>query len=552
MRAAVALVVAATTAAIACTGEIGSQGGLVGGPAAPGDIPGPGGPGTSSGVCKGLSARVSRLTDRQLANAVRDLLGLSKTPAFETGSGGKEEFMPVRPAAVSGGVALKLRDVAEVAAVEATAAGKPAATCAGGDERACAKTFVERFAPRAFRRPITVEERDALLSVYDVGRQGETHAVGIRTVIEAALQSPSFIYLRELGDAADGDAVALTPYEIATKLSLFLRDSIPDDALWSAAESGKIATPEGLDAEIDRLLGTPEVRANVTSIFERLFQLDRISTVAKDASVKEFTPAFADSLRAGTRKFLEEILWGNGGQDAKLKTLLTSSKVFVDKNLAPVYGATASGDGLVAVDLPNRAGILTQPSMLTIEATPSDSSVVHRGVFVLRELLCFHPPPPQADDLAQGDELKKNLHTERARAEKRATIPRCAGCHSFIDPLGVSFEHFDTLGRYRTEISTPDGPVPVDASWDFSVYDVKGRVANSTELASRLAESDAVKTCLVRQFASYALGERLGDDQVCTTAKVKESFTGAEGDLLSLIKAVARWEALRTRDGGAR
>jgi hypothetical protein len=193
---------------------------------------------------------------------------------------------------------------------------------------------------------------------------------------------------------------------------------------------------------------------------------------------------------------------------------------------------------------------LTQASLMTLEALPAESSVVHRGVFTVRELLCLHPPPPLNDDLEAGELLKKQEPTERGRAEKRLMVGRCSACHSSFDPLGVTFEHYDTLGRYRTKIRTPAGEVPVDASWDLALYDVRGRVSNAVELSGRLASSKAVRECMSRQLASYAIGERLTDEQACTVGEMSQKFDAAGGDLVQLVRLVAGWSGLRERREG--
>lgn len=504
----------------------------------------------TQGTCSGaLPTRVTRLADRHLANAIRDLLDLAAAPRIQTGVGALEEFLPNKPAAVNGSVALSLRDAVELAASEATAAGKPAIRCttAEGD---CARTFIDQFAGRAFRRMTTADERDKLFSIYTAGKASDgTHAGGIRLVIEAVLQSPSFLYLSELGTAA-GKRRKLTPFELASKVSFFLRDSVPDEALWMAAQSGKLATPEGLSAEIDRLMKLPAVKANIGKMIQRLVQLDRIFDISKATTVKEFTPALKMSMYQETERFIDDVLWTGGG---KLSDLLTSRKGFVDKTLAPIYGLkppTASGMTEVLLPADQRAGILTQASVLTTEALPDESSVVHRGVFIVRELLCFNPPPPQADDLTQGEALKKAEPTERGRSERRMAIARCSGCHSFFDPLGIAFENYDTLGRYRTTIATAGGAVPVNASWTFDLHDVQGPVANGVELSKKLAASKAVRDCMVRQFTSYAVGQRLDDDQACAAADISKKFEASDGSMVELVRAVANWNGLSDRVEG--
>jgi len=452
---------------------------------------------------------------------------------------------------VSGAVALELRDVAEQAAADATAEGRPAIACAGGDEPACAREFIDRFASRAFQGPIDDETRGSLLGLYDVGTQTYGgHAGGIRVVIEGVLQAPSFLYLRELGTTDGSGRVRLTPYEVANKLSLFLRDALPDDALWAAAESGELMTEAGLQAEAERLLAQPEVQSNVTAMFRRLFQLDRIHEISKAPTITDFTPELIESMVRETDRFLDETIWNGPGT---LSALLTSRTSYVDERMAQHYGLPhPGGDALVEVELPEgeRAGILTQPSVMTIEALPDQSSVVHRGVFIARELLCFHPPAPMASDLMQGQAFKDQEPTERGRAGLRAMNTRCRGCHGFFDPIGLAFEHYDTLGRFRTEIATPEGAVPVDATSELNIADVSGPIDGAVELADLLAGSDSVRACMARQLASYAFGARIADEQACTVEPLVEAFEQSGGELRALVQAVTSWEGLQWRSPG--
>jgi hypothetical protein len=367
-------------------------------------------------------------------------------------------------------------------------------------------------------------------------------------VIEGVLQAPSFLYVRELGGEVTGETVQLSGHELATKLALFLLDGAPDDALWAAAESGALETDAGLRAEIDRLLDRPEVQRNITAMFRRLFQLDRIREISKAESVTDFSPELVEAMYGETERFVDELIWRGEGT---LSALLTSRTSFLDARMAEHYGVEhPGGEEIIETDLEHRAGILTQPSMMTIEALPDQSSVVHRGVFIARELLCFHPPAPMASDLMQGQEFKEQEPTERGRAGLRAMNARCRGCHGFFDPLGLAFEHYDTLGRYRTEIETPDGPVPVDATSTPAIHDIEGEIDGALELSELLADSEAVRACVARQLASYALGSRIEDSRACTVDSIVRTFEQSGGDLQALIIAVARWEGLRVRAAG--
>jgi hypothetical protein len=187
---------------------------------------------------------------------------------------------------------------------------------------------------------------------------------------------------------------------------------------------------------------------------------------------------------------------------------------------------------------------------MAVKAEAEDTSVVFRGLMVGRGLLCIEPPPPPEAAGAVGDAIKAEVTTERGRAERRLEMPACKNCHALFDPFGVMFEHYDTVGRYRTSIHTKAGDVPVNASWDVKLADIEGRVANGVDLSLRLAESRAARECVTRQIAAYAFGERLPPEQACTVAQVARRFDASGGDLRALVKDIATWPGLRTRRDG--
>jgi hypothetical protein len=485
-----------------------------------------------------LEERVTRLSDQHLANAIRDLLEIPR-PVLETGALDSKSFLPAKPAPVTGGVAVKLQEIAEKSALEAT----KGITCSS-TERECAAAFIDRFGARAFRRPLTPEEKDGLLAVYDSGREIDgTYAGGISLVIEAALQSPSFVYLAELGK--------LSGYAFATKLSLFLRDTIPDETLWAAAADGRLDTEEGLNAEIDRLLTLPEVRRNLSSAMSRFFDLEGLPSLEKGEAFPQFTPSLARAMHAEATGLIDQVLWTESGT---LSELLTSRRASVDAELAALYGvAHPGGSGSAEVSLPatERAGILTRAGVMAVKASAEESSVVFRGLLVGRGLLCSSPPPPTLESLQLGEEIRAELPTERERAERRLSLTECRSCHGGFDPFGVTLEHYDATGRFRTAIATEQGEVPVDSSWNLQLADIDGQVDDAVALSTKLAESRAVRECVTQQLAAYAVGERLAPADVCTVGEVARRFEASGGNLRSLIKDLAAWPALRVRKQGA-
>ncbi len=487
-----------------------------------------------------IEQRVTRLSDRHIAKALSELLSIP-APAIETGALSEDAFIPGKAATVNGAVASKFQDVAELAAIAATNAGQAIATCAGA-EQDCATAFIDDFASRAFRRPLRDQERTDLLAVFNVGRQTDmSYAGGVSLVMETVLQSPSFIYLAELGTPV-GAQLKLSSYETAAKLGFYLRDSLPDAQLWAAAKSGALDTEAGLAAEIDRLLADPGVRENLSEMFSRFFQLGLIPDVERSAAD---WPALADAMHSEAEQLVSSVLWQKTGT---LSELLTSREANVTPALATLYGVTApASPGVVMLPQDQRAGILTRAGFMAARAEEESTSVVFRGLMVARGLLCVETPSPPAAIAAQIDALKAEPLTERQKAEKRAATQPCAGCHAFFDPFGVTFENYDSMGQWRTAIHMPSGEVPVDAAQDLEISDVSGHFDNAVQLSEQLAQSKAARECMSRQIASYAIGEKLNSGNACTVAAVAQKFEASGGDLRSLIREIALWPALRTR-----
>ncbi len=490
-----------------------------------------------------LEQRVTRLSDRHLANAVAELLGIP-APAIETGALSEDAFIPGKAASVTGATASKLQDVAETAAALATAPGQPLATCNGGNQTDCAKTFIDDFGARGFRRPLRDQERTDLLAVYDAGQKADgTYAGGVSLVIETVLQSPSFLYMAELGTAA-GAEFKLSGYETAAKLGVFLRDGLPDKPLWEAAKTGALDNDAGISAQVDRLLADPRVQQNLSNMFGRFFQFNLIPEL--DRPVPDW-PALADAMHTEATTLVSSVLWQKTGT---LSELLTTREATVTPALALLYGVTApAGAATTPLLLPEaeRAGVLTRAGLMASRAETASTSVVYRGLQVARGLLCVETPPPPASISAQIQALKAEVLTERQRADRRRQTAPCNGCHVSFDPFGITFEHYDPIGKYRTAIPMPDGDVAVDSSQDIQISDVVGHFDNAVQLSGALAKSPAARECMTRQIASYAIGEKLTYAQACTVGALSKNFEASGGNLKTLIKDVALWPALRTR-----
>ncbi len=526
---------------------------------------GPEGGGESGEECSPLSpipSRLWRLSMTQFSNSVRDLLGLDVGPVMsDTGGAAEYAFFSDTSGGVSGTLAFSLYQALLTALDDVRPRIAELAACVDDQpEDECAEDFAHRFGGRAFRRPLDSAEVSALLDVYEQGRE-QGFEVGIERMIEALLQSPSFLYRSELGaqaeDAGEGD---LTPYEIATQLSYFLLDSTPDEELMAAAESGELSEPEVLEAHVERLLATEAVRENVNRIVADWFGVRQIlSKSTKSTSLlsnlreaDQVPSAIANELLTSARLFIDDVLWQS---ESPLNELVQSRHMFVNRRLATLYDLPFSGPvaEFVGVNFPaaeGRAGILTHPAVLWAVSDPEATSVVHRGLYVHNDILCLQPVPSPGDLLQQPDikEALSQLTTEREKADYRAADPTCSGCHQQIDPYGLILEGFDPIGAHRT---SADGEA-VDPTGEFALSEaLDGQITGAEAFAEGIVDDELFSTCATQKIISYAIGRTVAERDTCEVSQVHGDFTAAGGTIESLFREVAMAQFLRARMGDA-
>ncbi|TMQ10540.1 MAG: DUF1592 domain-containing protein [Deltaproteobacteria bacterium] len=491
-----------------------------------------------------LPVRVQLVTDAQYRNAVHDLLGDVKVPALHSPGTTPDQFIHEDVLAVDAPLLVQYRIAAESIAAE-LAADPGRLGCDAADDR-CLRIWIDRLAVRAFRRPIYASEHDQLAALYDAGVAGGGPGAGIGLVVEAVLQAPSFVYRTEIGPppgAPPGTDVELTPYELASELGALLLDSIPDDALWAAARDGSLADRDVLAAQVDRLLGLPRVRDHLVDVVLDWLEVPAIFTAGKDAmKYPEMTPELRASMYGETRQFVAEVLWHRRGS---LRVLLTSNESFIDARLAEIYGMRfITADELVPVilDPRRRGGILTQPSVLALAATPQSESIVRRGLFIERKLLC-QPDlgrPPFSTIAAVASQVASL--SEAQYSVYRTTTAYCAGCHGAIDPPGRTLHHFDGLGRWRNIDAVDDD---IDATASLMLDDREREVDGALAMARALADSDQVAHCVVDQLAHYALGRTVDDPAL--SDYLYSSFDRSERDLVAVFRALATAPVFRMR-----
>ncbi|HYU80398.1 MAG TPA: DUF1592 domain-containing protein [Vicinamibacterales bacterium] len=374
-------------------------------------------------------------------------------------------------------------------------------------EAACARQIISALARRAYRRPVTAADMDLLLRFYEEGRAAGGFEKGIEQALTRILVSPSFLFriARDPDGAKPGTNYRITTIELASRLSFFLWSSIPDEALLRAAERGTLAQPAVLDREVRRMLAHPKAAALVNNFAGQWLYLRNLRDAKPD---RRAFPDFDENLRRALRKETELFVDSIIREDRSVLDLLAADYTFVNERLARHYGIPhVYGDHFRRVTLtdPVRGGLAGQGSILTVRSYANRTSAVLRGVWILDNLLgvTVPPPPPNVPDLEETNAVGKVLSMRERTVLHRAN-PACASCHSVIDPIGLSLENFDAIGRWRAAEASG---TPIDAAGmlpDGTSFD--GLTGLKQAL---LHHSDQFVHTLTEKLMIYALGRGL-------------------------------------------
>lgn len=504
----------------------------------------------------GAMTHFVRLTHGQYDNTVRDLLGITEGPsaAFlgDTAVGGFTNNAD--QLVVNDRLARDYRRAAEQIGDDLVSDPARIASLVGcdpaPDAEGCAREFIASFGRRAFRRPVTEAEVTAYVAIYNAGQGlyagGTTFEQGISLVVEAMLQSPNFLYRVELSVPAVGsELVALDGWEIAARLSYMLWNSTPDDALLAAAEAGELADAAGIEMHARRLLADARAADPISDFHGQWLHMDRYGNIAKDTDMfPGFDAATPASMAAETIEFFRRTILDGEGTYADLMTSRTS---YVDARLAGIYGLQGDyGETLVPVELDaaTRSGFLTQPGFLAANAYFAESSPIHRGVFIQRQVLCavIPDPPPGIDlELPPADE---NIRTTRQRVEQHTSPEACSNCHDLINAPGFAFENFDAIGAIRSL----DNGEPVNTAATFLGPDGEMMTfTDSVDLIGQLAESETAKRCYLTQWFRYASARQEVDQDSCTLDGMHTSMLESDYDVQEMLVALTQTVSFRFR-----
>jgi Protein of unknown function (DUF1592)/Protein of unknown function (DUF1588)/Protein of unknown function (DUF1595)/Protein of unknown function (DUF1587)/Protein of unknown function (DUF1585) len=424
--------------------------------------------------------------------------------------------------------------------------------CAGGaDQKGCASKFISDFGRRAFRRPVRADESTNLLALYDTARGlGFNYADAVGNVAVAMLQSSGFLYLWEVGDQApvvENGLAALTPHQIASRLSYLLWGTMPDAELAAAADAGKLDTADRVAEQAARLLKDSDRLSGTMSDFHlQWLRLDNLDDLQKDRTMY---PGFDDEVRAGLKEellgFVSDVLIQGDGTS---RSLLTANQtVYTNDSLAKLYGATSKPDSMdhIALNPEERSGLFTMAAFLASTGNAVSSSPPRRGKIVWEDLLCGKVPPPPANVPPVGPPTESS--TTRQRFESHTGNPCATTCHTILDPPGFAFENYDAIGSYRT---TENG-FPVDASGTL-VTPAGGVVEfeNAVELMGKLSTSYEVDRCVANGWFRFMMNRDLTDgDKAAFEESYRASGAGIASDfsVRDFVAQVVSSSAFRMR-----
>lgn len=391
--------------------------------------------------------------------------------------------------------------------------------------------FAEQFVAAAFRRPLSESEK-RLVEGRLSGPDGTEE--GLKRTIIYAITSPIFLY----PDLPQNDSP--DSYQVASRLALVLWDSVPDDRLRDLASKGKLLSQDVVREEATRMLDSPKAKAKTRGFFHQWLELDRTGHLAKDAEkFPEFTAEVVSDLKTSLELFLDDVIWS---ERSDYRELLLADYLYLNSTLAPLYGEQVDGDHFqkISIDKELRSGVVTHPYLLAMLAYHNNTSPIHRGVFLTRNIVGRSlKPPPDAIEFADSDFDPALTMREKVADMTKATS--CMACHSTINPLGFSLENFDAIGRFRTM----DKNKPINARSGFTgdegeAFELKG----ARDVANFAVGSENAQRGFVRQLFNFTVKQSSGSYGSGTDNRLFKSFVEQQFNIQKLLVEIASTAAL--------
>lgn len=502
-----------------------------------------------------VGRRLRLLTRAEYDNTVSDLLGVKSTfggsfPAEVVVAG----FDNNAQAGVVGDLlGDKLRSAAEALAEQVAgpkAAGFAALVdCGAAMDEGCARRFIERFGRRAFRRPLRSDEIEAYTREVFAPTAAELGFTGgVKWTLAALLQSPHFLYRTELGPETPPLAgpVRLTDHEIASELSYLLWASMPDEELLNAADAGQLHTAEQVAGQARRLFASPRSRASLDRFVTRWLKLDAVLWAPKDpVAYPDFTPAVRAALLDESRELFDRVM-----HKGQFPQMLATPYAYLTLDLARYYGLPLlpiemyeGGIGKWNVSGIRHGGILLG-AVTAAQGKADRSDPIHRGKLVREQLLCQSLPMAPAGLNLDLPPLPPG-GSQRAQLAAHSSDARCIGCHEMLDPIGLSFERYDGVGRYHEK---DEGGAPIDDSGEIRRSPRSdGTFHGVLELELKLAASRDVHDCFALQWFRYGFGMEESEATAAMVARAQAAFNAGSLALEPLLLALTQLPEFRYR-----
>ena len=410
---------------------------------------------------------------------------------------------------------------------------KPADATAADD--ACARMFLAGTARLLYRRPVAQERVDQFVAeAAKAATLSHNFYTGLGMVLEGMLLSPDVLFItdRTEPDPARPGQLRLDAYSYASRLSLLLWNSFPDDRVLKAAESGELATAKGRKRVVEMMLASPRLEEGMRAFFDDMLAFDSFASLSKDPAA--YPGETGITLTAAREQTLRTIYYLLVTKNLDYRDLFTSRTMLMSPILGTVYGVpTAPGwqPYTFPADSP-RVGLLTQISFLAVNAHPARSSATRRGKALRELLLCQHVPlPPPNVDFSALEDPNSAAKTARDRLDVHRKNPVCAGCHRITDPIGLALENFDGAGQYRAA----EKGVAIDASGSLDGQAFR----DPAGLGQALHDHPSLPSCLVRRAYGYAIGSPLKESDTEILAQFTQQFAASGYRFRDLLQTIA-------------
>lgn len=407
----------------------------------------------------------------------------------------------------------------------------------------CAAAFVREAGSRLLRRALDEADVQArVAAAADAAAEMGDFYAGLELAVISLLVAPDFLFRVERGEPAPGapGRPRLTGDTLASRLSYFLWNAGPDEALRAAAAAGELTAADSWPRHVDRLLDSPRAAAGVRAFFDDLLHLGDLESLQKDlVRFPTYSQRVAHDAREQTLRVIVEHLLT---RDLDYRELFTSRRSQLTRTLGPLYRVPVRSREWQALEFPEghpRAGLLSHASFLMLHAHPGRSSPTLRGEFLRESLLCETVPPAPADvefSLFNNDQSAEH-RTARERLEVHSTVASCRGCHQLTDPIGLGLEEFDGIGRHRTT----ENDARIDASGELDGR----RFADHVELGAAFAEHPRLASCLVENLYKYAVGRDIVGAEQESVRDLAAEFAAGGYRLRAALRAVALSDGFR-------